>query len=85
MLPFLDPNAFLRQFTVDENGNYTTGDICYDPSNFVLTATVPEDHIFVMGDNRNNSADSRHRDIGFVPNEFVIGKAVFRLSPFTVF
>ena len=85
MLPFLDPNDFLRQFTVDENGNYTTGDICYDPSNFVLTATVPEDHIFVMGDNRNNSADSRHRDIGFVPNEFVIGKAVFRLSPFTVF
>lgn len=43
---------------------------------------VPEDSLFCMGDNRQNSADSRSASIGFVPFDRVIGKAVFRLFPF---
>ena len=42
---------------------------------------VPEDQLFVLGDNRNNSSDS-HR-WGMVPLEYVVGKALFVYWPFT--
>ncbi len=43
---------------------------------------VPEGDIFVMGDNRNNSLDSREDQVGFIPLPNVIGKAAFIFWPF---
>ena len=43
--------------------------------------TLPEGSIFVMGDNRNHSSDSRSSDLGTVDTRYVIGKAVFLLFP----
>ena len=44
------------------------------PPNYQSEVTVPEDSLFVLGDNRNNSSDSHNW--GPVPMEFVIGKAL---------
>ena len=44
--------------------------------------TVPEGHVFFMGDNRNHSVDSRFEQIGTVDVHHIIGQAVFRLYPF---
>jgi signal peptidase I len=38
---------------------------------------VPPKHFFMMGDNRDNSQDSRTRDVGFVPMENLVGRAEF--------
>ena len=44
---------------------------------------VPEGFVFVMGDNRNNSLDSRSVRIGAVDTRRIIGKVVFRITPDT--
>ena len=49
---------------------------------WVEETEVPQGSLFVMGDNRQNSSDSRDESVGFVKIDKVLGKAVFRLYPF---
>ncbi len=44
---------------------------------------IDENTLFVMGDNRNNSLDSRNEDLGLVKIEDIVGKAFVRLYPFS--
>lgn len=56
--------------------------IAYD-SSVEYPVTVEDGFVFVMGDNRNHSKDSRDSSLGQVPFEAVIGKSQLRVFPFT--
>jgi len=54
-------------------------------SDWVFPMEIPEGYVFVMGDNRNHSADSRTSDIGLIDERCIVGKAVLRIFPFSRF
>ena len=77
---------------IDESGNvYVDGKLLEEPyltekslggSNIELPYQVPDNRYFCMGDHRSTSVDSRHKEIGCVSEEQIVGKIVFRVFPF---
>ena len=60
-------------------------DITGDPFRAQTHFEVPEGSIFVMGDNRNGSDDSRNSLIGCIDEDYLLGKAVLSIFPFSTF
>ncbi len=76
------PNeAYLKPFSFYESA--LKGNPHYDETTRTYEITVDDGCIFAMGDNRYDSADSRIESIGCIPEKYIVGKAIFRLMPFS--
>lgn len=65
------------------NGKYLNEDYLVDVyTDGDIDIIVPDNHIFAMGDNRENSDDSRQSYIGVISLDEVVGKAFIRIFPF---
>lgn len=80
---------------IDEDGNiYINGEILEenyglevieDPGNAYNEIILRDDQYFVLGDNRNNSSDSRNPAVGLIHRDSIVGRAWLRIYPFDSF
>ena len=74
-LKIRDSKVFVNGVQLDEpyiHRQLTTG---------TIDTVIPEGHVFVMGDNRGDSLDSRFKEVGDVNKQDVIGKTICSLLP----
>ena len=72
-------NVYVNNKLIEEP--YLKQDKAFGETNIELPYQVPEGKVFVMGDNRSVSIDSRNTSIGCVSEEQIVGKIVYRVWP----
>ena len=77
IVTIIDGNVYVNEVLIEELYIYEK-----QTSGNIDNLTVPVGKVFVMGDNRQVSYDSRSEQIGCVPISEIVGKAFFRLYPF---
>ena len=79
--------SYFEKGIVYINGQPIVEDYILEPTmnklDFIGPKTVPEGCVFVMGDNRQWSRDSRSQDIGQIDRREILGKALFLFIPGT--
>ncbi len=80
---------------IDEDGNFYINSVrleepylkdkAFGDTNIELPYQVPEGRIFVVGDNRAISIDSRNKAVGCVASEQIVGKLIFKVWPLSSF
>ncbi|MBR6731078.1 MAG: signal peptidase I [Bacteroidales bacterium] len=77
----LEGNVYVNQQLIDEP--YLEGNKVFGEPDIDFPYQVPDERVFVLGDNRAVSIDSRHLAVGCVTSEQIVGKIVFRIWPLT--
>ena len=77
-----DGNVYVNQQKLEEP---YLNEKSFGNCNITLPYQVPENRVFVLGDNRSVSIDSRDRSIGCIAEEQIVGKIVFCIWPYADF
>lgn len=77
-----DGTVFVNEKKLDEP---YVSDLAFGDCDIELPYQVPESRLFVMGDHRSVSVDSRNTSVGCVAEEQIVGKIIFRVWPLTGF
>lgn len=77
--------VYVNNELVNEDYTLNTRDVNIDVSSFNKPIVLDDDEVFVMGDNRYHSLDSRSSTVGPIKTDAILGKVLFRFLPFDKF
>ena len=77
-----DGTVFVNSVKLEED---YVKELSYGNCDITFPYQVPKDSVFILGDNREVSIDSRSKSIGCISNDKIIGKIQFKLNPFVIY